>query len=121
MAWGLKAFGSTAWNFGDVSTAVTSTDAIASHAVGNETIVAGTGVVFGVTSTSAIASHTVGSVSVVEGTGVSFGVNSTGAFATGLVGEEVVWFEIPTNTATAAGYGIINTSGATGSWQNIIG
>jgi hypothetical protein len=66
-------------------------------------------VAFGVTSTSAIASHTVGSVSVVEGTGVSFGVNSTGAFATGLVGEEVVWFEIPTNTVDAA------------SWQNIIG
>ena len=95
MAWGLKTFGSTAWGFGDVSTAVTSTNAIASHAVGNETIVGGTG--------------------------VTFGVNSVGAFATGFVGEEVVWFEIPTNTSGAASYGIINTSGATGSWQNIIG
>tara|TARA_R100001377_G_scaffold21430_1_gene11322 strand:- start:914 stop:1279 length:366 start_codon:yes stop_codon:yes gene_type:complete len=121
MAWGLKTFGSTAWGFGDVSTAVTSTNAIASHAVGNETIVGGTGVTFGVTSTNAIASHAVGSVSIVGGTGVTFGVNSVGAFATGFVGEEVVWFEIPTNTSGAASYGIINTSGATGSWQNIIG
>ena len=121
MAWGLSTFGSTAWGFGNASVPVTSTGAIASHAVGNETIVEGTGAVFGVTSTNAIASHSVGSPSITGGTGVVFGVNSTNAFATGHVGEEVIWFEIPTNTAAAAGYGIINTSGATGSWQNIIG
>ena len=85
MAWGLK----------DTSTSVTSTDAIGVSAIGNETIVVGTG--------------------------VAFGVNSTNAIATGVVGDEIVWFEIPTNTATAANYNIINTSGATGSWQNIIG
>tara|TARA_R110002051_G_scaffold324032_1_gene419733 strand:- start:584 stop:913 length:330 start_codon:yes stop_codon:yes gene_type:complete len=109
MAWNVGAFGANAWNYGEVTVPVTSTSAIGTTALGNESVVEGTGAVFGVTSTSAIASHTVGSVSVVEGTGVSFGVNSTGAFATGLVGEEVVWFEIPTNTVDAA------------SWQNIIG
>ncbi len=104
MAWGLKTFGSTAWGFGDISTAVTSTGAIASHAVGNETVVEGTGVTFGVTSTDAAASHLVGTVSITEGQGVSFGVNSADAFATGFVGEEIIWFDIPTNTVDAAGW-----------------
>ena len=121
MAWNVGAFGANAWNFGEVTVSVTSTSAIGTTALGNETVVEGTGAVFGVTSTSAIASHTVGSVSVVEGTGAVFGVTSANAFATGYVGEEVVWFEIPTNTRAAAGYGIISTSGATGSWENIIG
>lgn len=121
MAWGLSTFGSTAWGFGDASVSVTSTDAIGVSVIGNETIAVGTGAVFGVTSTNAIASNAVGSVSVVQGTGAVFGVNSTNAIATGVVGDEIVWFEIPTNTATAANYNIINTSGATGSWQNIIG
>ena len=100
MAWGLKTFGSTAWGFGDISTAVTSTGAIASHAVGNETV----GGTFGVTSTDAVASHLVGTVSITEGQGVSFGVNSADAFATGFVGEEIIWFDIPTNTVDAAGW-----------------
>jgi len=121
MAWNVGAFGANAWNFGEVTVSVTSSGATASHAVGNETVVEGTGAVFGVTSSGAIASHAVGSVSITQGTGAVFGVTSANAFATGHVGEEVVWFDIPTNTAAAAGYGIISTAGASGSWENIIG
>ena len=95
MAWNVGAFGANAWNYGEVTVPVTSTSAIGTTALGNETVV--------------------------EGTGVTFGVTSTGLIATGYVGEEVVWFEIPTNTFAAADYGIISTSGATGSWENIIG
>ena len=59
MAWNVGAFGANAWNYGEVTVPVTSTSAIGTTALGNETVVEGTGVTFGVTSTSAIASHTV--------------------------------------------------------------
>ena len=121
MAWNVGAFGANAWNFGEVTVSVTSSGATASHAVGSVSITQGTGAVFGVTSSGAIASHAVGSVSTTQGTGTGFGVTSANAFATGHVGEEVVWFDIPTNTATAAGYEIISTAGASGSWTDIIG
>lgn len=109
MAWGTKGFGSTAWGFGDTSSAVTSSALTA--ALNGATVLAGANAYpTGETGTGFLGDETV-----TTGTGIS--VSITGFVLTSGIGEEFLWSEID-DSQTPGWSTIPATSSAT--WSDIL-